>query len=234
VDTDFLIWTFCAEGEYTIELVITDINDNKYRLRRNGFIKVKIDQSKDIRKISGFDSEFYIDNTQNFNLQELLDTAFIDRITTKPSSAFESVTYGYPPLVPLKVDVQAYKQPLLWLTLETPTEINQSSAYRYYANSIYISNDVRISNEIFVAIWSSESIKKSALNANDFYVEYIENGVEKVKRFEIESSMEPTIFPQNSQISVSQWILKNGSLREYFNLKTNEIKSYYIIPKNNI
>ena len=41
VKNEFLIWTFCDSGNYSVELTVSDIEDNTYSVRRNGFVEVK-------------------------------------------------------------------------------------------------------------------------------------------------------------------------------------------------
>jgi photosystem II stability/assembly factor-like uncharacterized protein len=41
VKNEFLIWTFCEPGNYSIELQVSDIEDNTYLVRRNGFVEVE-------------------------------------------------------------------------------------------------------------------------------------------------------------------------------------------------
>lgn len=41
VKNEFLIWTFCEPGNYSVELQVSDIEDNTYLVRRNGFVEVK-------------------------------------------------------------------------------------------------------------------------------------------------------------------------------------------------
>jgi photosystem II stability/assembly factor-like uncharacterized protein len=41
IKNEFLIWTFCDPGNYSVELQISDIEDNTYFVRRNGFVEVE-------------------------------------------------------------------------------------------------------------------------------------------------------------------------------------------------
>ena len=40
INNEFLIWTFCNSGNYSVELEVSDIENNTYKVRRNGFIEV--------------------------------------------------------------------------------------------------------------------------------------------------------------------------------------------------
>jgi len=40
INNEFLVWTFCDAGNYSVELEVSDIENNTYKVRRNGFIEV--------------------------------------------------------------------------------------------------------------------------------------------------------------------------------------------------
>ena len=182
INNEFLIWTFCNSGNYSVELEVSDIENNSYKVRRNGFIEVG--KPKEINHyLPGLGW-----SPPSFPIDAPIPPSVVP---TPPTDIVPKPIYERPSLV------------------SVPT-------LKYYSTYIFVGStfdniDPRFS---ILCSWESKEIRNSALNAREFFVEYLGvDGSILTAKFDIDATTD------TSEINTSGYYnaLPNQSLEDYLN-----------------
>ena len=135
IDNEFLVWTFCDIGNYTVELEVFDIENNKYTVKRNGFIEVARPKK---------------------------DNHYLPGLGWTPPELPE-----LPPIEP-----PPYQEP-------------NDGILKYYETFWILSgtNNDQTRGTLVVCNWESDEIRRAAVKAKEFFLEYInpDNSVSIIK-----------------------------------------------------
>jgi photosystem II stability/assembly factor-like uncharacterized protein len=232
---DFLIWTFCDPGTYTIELKITDISGNSYLVRRNGFIEVKSP------KIINHELPGLGWSPPNLPPDLLQIPSVVPPLVLQPP--FEMVV---PPLVSGSNDVVVGNTPIPDSPSTEPPAYSDissglgSPAYTYEFRVISVNQLISIDAiensvttlqfaEIIVA-WDNKDIKNESLSVNEFYVDYYDSENRLLtKRIEAEAqSFYGNQLPDD--LTTSKFLLRDENARDYISLGS-QIARLYILPR---
>ena len=231
---EVLIWNFCDPGFYTIELRVTDIYDNSYLVRRNGFVEVKSPKiiNHELPGLGWSPPEIPPNAPTPVSpvpepfvppppVLMVLPPLVMDTGTSVGNVPIpDPLPDAPPPYVdaPSAIYTQDFDVINTWELRTTGQVINPTSS------------DL-LSLQMVVA-WRNTQIKQKSLTLDKFYVEYYEiiDGNPKMMIKEFTFSLPE--FEYNPEGTTTLIILDEENSDSYFLIK-DKIERHYIKPTNN-
>ena len=230
---NFLIWTFCDPGTYTIELKVTDVSGNAYLVRREGFIEV---ESAEIvnHELPGLGW-----SPPNIPPTDSIGSIGISPTIAPPPIIQPPTLMVVPPLMSQPTDVVVGNTPIPEQPSAEPpayTDVTSnvgSPAYTYdfsvsHVNQLISSHDnIIVAAEVFI-IWQNPDIQQEGLTSRDFYIEYLDqNNDFKTERFETD----PQQADYNPNGNLSRFLLDPDNSQRFISIPEDRITRRYIIPR---
>lgn len=241
---DFLIWTFCEPGTFTIELKITDIAGNSYLVRRDGFIQVVSPEIIN-HELPGL----------GWSPPNIPPSAPIPTSVVPPPIIPPPIEMVVPPLIALPSDVTIGNTPIPEPNIVVPSTyqnpvIPADPVLRYNANFwiVYGNNTDQLQHLVY-ADWSNAQIQNLAFDSLEFYLEYVNDNTGEIEtiKYDIEARYFITSTTQSPErgleifstrgksIFPSKWLLPMLDDDLIIKLVTSSSKptsKLYIVPRS--
>ncbi len=236
---DFLIWTFCDPGTYTIELKITDISGNSYLVRRNGFIEVTSPEIVN-HELPGLGWTPPNIPPNPPELPSVVPPPVIPPPTLMVTPPLVSIDDGNtitPTLditignTPIPEPPQPEEVPYIFTDVDNSNSAVYSHSFQVVnVNQIISSLDLVIHAAEVIVLWNNNEIKKQAISAKVFFVDYYSTDNTIITdRFNVE----PQDVEYDPNGVLSRFLLIEEDAQRFIDIQTKNIDKMYIVPTSN-